>query len=153
MYGLNGKPMNYYLAFTSFQRAAAGGNSDAMLMVAKAYLNGQGVLKDELQGLHWLAKACNSKKCPHAKNELATIIITNLKDQNPRCVVDFCESLLLEGQGATGIRNSDSTNGSYGVEDAIKLLLDAASDGCVDAKNSLGAIYEEAGDLEQAETW
>jgi hypothetical protein len=159
-HGLEGRPVNYIAAVECFQQAAAEGNTEAMLSLAKCYLHGQGVDKSELRGLEWLANAANSNVCPHAQNELALLIIANIKLTNPLCVKEYCASLLDDSSVARSLRRGQAEsahNGNgrneYGVEYAIKLLLSAASEGCVEAKSSLGAVYEEAGDLEQAAVW
>jgi hypothetical protein len=46
-YGINGSPLNYSFAFERFLRAADEHESNAMVMVAKCYLNGWGVDLDE----------------------------------------------------------------------------------------------------------
>lgn len=184
MYGLDGRPVNYTVAAQYFEHAASNGNTEAMTLLSKCYLNGHGVEQNESKGMEWLVQAANSKVCPHAKNELAMLIIANLREGYPSCVIDYCASL-LEGETHTSRRRFENqvamnSNGGvgrgagqastapaaagpegqghgkgdyYGVEEAIKLLLDAASDGCVDAKSNLGSLYEEAGDLEQAASW
>jgi hypothetical protein len=159
-HGLEGRPVNYIAAVECFQQAASEGNTEAMLILAKCYLQGQGVDKSELKGLEWLASAANSNVCPHAQNELAMLIIANIKLSNPLCVKEYCASLLDDSSVARSVRRGQAdsaqrSNGrnEYGVEDAIKLLLSAASEGCVEAKCNLGAAYEEAGDLEQAAVW
>lgn len=169
MYGLDGKSQNYIIAVDNFQEAADQGNTDAMVMLARCHLQGHGVDRNESMGFEWLTKAANSRMCPHAKDELAMLIIRNLREVTPSCIKDYCASLLGDDVSTvrSQIRNNNTSSRSvsfksateeedcttYGVEDAIKLLLSAAADGCVEAKSNLGSIYEEAGDLEQAATW
>jgi TPR repeat protein len=160
LHGLEGRPVNHAAAVDCFRQAAEVGNTEAMVCLAKSYIQGHGADKNEQKGLEWLVRAANSNVCPHAQNELALLIIANLKDSNPLCVKEYCASLIDDSSVARSLRRGQSASGAgvgrgdqYGVEDAIKLLLSAASEGCADAKSSLGAVYEEAGDIEQAATW
>ena len=159
LYGLEGKPINHAAAVECFKKAADQGNTEAMLCLARCYLNGQGTLRNEQKGLEWIVKSANSNICPHAQNELAMLIITNIKESNPMCVKEYCATLIDDNSVARSLRRGQGDayvprdSNEYGVEDAIKLLLSAASEGCADAKSSLGAVYEEAGDLEQAAVW
>ena len=164
MYGLEGKCINHAKAFDSFKNASEKGNIEAMLCLSQCYLHGKGVDKSESKGLEWLAKAANSGICPKAQNDLAMLIINNIKERNPNCIIEYCASLIDECSirpnnntttGTNTNNNTSSTTGSneYTVEDAIKLLLAAALEGSVEAKCSLGAVYEEAGDIDQAADW
>lgn len=52
-----------------------------------------------------------------------------------------------DGTGAMGGQEEQD------IQHAMKLLLEAATEGHVEAKTVLGTVYEEAGDLEQAAKW
>lgn len=164
LHGLEGRPVNHAAAVDCFQQAAEVGNTEAMVCLARCYIQGQGVDRSEQKGVEWLVRAANSNVCPHAQNELAMLIINNLKESNPFCVKEYCATLVDDSSVVRSLRRSQQqhtapttaghrSGDEYGVEDAIKLLLSAASEGCADAKSSLGAVYEEAGDLEQAASW
>jgi len=171
-FGFNSKAPNFTLAFEHFLDSATsltdynGQESQndrmhSMIMLSKCYLLAHGVAESEDEGLNWLVKAANGDDCPavsNAKNDLAMLIIGNIKSQNPDAVREYCESMREEEEQATFVQSAvgsfdDENDDHYSCADAVKLLIEAAEGGYPAARTNLGSIYEEAGDLEQAHSW
>eukprot|EP01038_Epipyxis_sp_PR26KG_P005941 gene5941-8189_t len=87
-YGICGKPKNYAWAFEKFLNCAELDYGEAMVMVGKSYINGHGVDIDSKLGLEWLERAANMSSCHTAKNEIAMLIINNLKAINPNIIIE-----------------------------------------------------------------
>lgn len=175
-FGFNSKPPNFTLAFEYFLDSATSLLTDtkdekskndhiySMIMLSKCYLLAHGVAECEEEGLTWLVKAANGDNdcmaVSNAKNDLAMLIIGNIKSQNPDAVREYCESMREEDEQATTFvqpvnsdANDDENDDHYSCADAVKLLIEAADGGYPAARTNLGSIYEEAGDLEQAHSW
>lgn len=177
-FGFNSKAPNFTLAFEYFLDSATSvtnTNLDedskndhiySMIMLSKCYLLAYGVAESEEEGLTWLVKAANGDSdclaVSNAKNDLAMLIIGNIKSQNPDAIREYCESMREEDEQATmfvqpacnsDADNDDENDDHYSCADAVKLLIEAADGGYPAARTNLGSIYEEAGDLEQAHSW
>jgi hypothetical protein len=84
-YGIGGRPKNCTMAFEKFIQAAEQDNVDAMVFVSKCYCNGEGVDVNYEAGNDWLETACNidaNDAYPHAKYEVASLILKELKSKN-----------------------------------------------------------------------
>ncbi len=174
-FGVAGRSKNFTLAFEKFTEAAEYGEVDAMVMLAKCYLDGQGIESSLAMATHWLERAAVSGAA-HAKTELADIILLRLKEQNPNVVREYFEesTTVLAGGRVMSARRENTTGSYLDEEDAksvtssaypviedeqrdvqyvIKLLLEAAQEGHAEAKAAIGALFEEGNDLPQAAKW
>jgi TPR repeat protein len=181
-YGIHNKPKNYVFAFEHFIRGAEYGDEEAMFMTAKCYLAGYGIEENFHLGLKWLEKAANSGHCPHAKTEIAVKVVERLKENNPQLIKEYFavvennnnngvtttrESInnltstsmdnlsVMDEVNNTNCNNANNIDADFehDLQYAMKLLLEAAAEGHIEAKTHIGSIYEEYGDYEQAAKW
>ena len=116
-YGLNGRPKNYSSAFTNFLEAAKLEENNAIIMLSRCYMKGEGVDQDEDLGLEWLGRAANSGRCSEAVNEMAMLIINNIKEQNPRAVKEYCDTIIAnEGLERFDGEGDDQAGSAYDVD-------------------------------------
>lgn len=175
-HGLQGKVQNYTFAFEKFLQAAEFGDEEGMMMTALCYLKGHGVEESYDVALHWFETAANTGKCPHAKTELAKLIIDRLKETSLSSITDGIhnDKTSVEAPRSrawSSVRSAFSVRTESVNEDgnatpftplpdehqdlqyAVQLLLEAANEGHVEAKTVLGSVFASSGDLEQAAKW
>lgn len=179
-----GRPRNFTLAHQKFLEAAEIGDSDSMSMVARCYLNGQGVEADMHSARMWLSKGAIAGS-NRARTDLAVLLLAELPHS----------TALMVPKKLSNRANAESTSYSQGDEDnllrlfhtnsiidsskemtegdeydhaleeekqqaiewsvaqALRLLLDAASECYTEAQMQLASINEAAGNFADAIKW
>jgi TPR repeat protein len=173
-YGI-GRARNHTAAFQKFLEASELGDSDAMAMVARCLLHGSGVDQDLQQGRFWLSKAALAGS-PAAKTHLAVMLLEELPES--AAAVNISSSLLsssspsTSGAAAVGLslaeeaslRKSGRLLGpedeaerqraiDWSIKEALRLLLDAASECYAPAQAELAKLNEQHGNVADALKW
>lgn len=140
---------NFAAALPLFQRAAEGGDAEAMGFLGVMYLNGEGTRPDPSLAVLWLRKAVDQKRDARAMNALGTAFERGAgEDQSDRWAAHWYRAAAEEKSYAPAMSNlARMYSQGRGVKASADTALDwyrrAAEAGSVDALVDAGAIHQE----------
>ena len=176
-YGIGGRSRNYSTAFAKFFEAAELGDADSMAMLARCFLHGHGCEKDAANARLWLSKAAAAGSNA-AKTDLALLLLSEVPEtmtasQMPHKLSSGTDLGFTKADESSmrSFRSAIFTGGSteqddlaidaserqkavdWSMGEALRLLLEAASECHTEAQTQLALINEAGGSFADALKW